>query len=252
MYTEWLSFIDFFKASVDGNNQLSDSDKLNYLKVRLVGDAAKLIASVTITDANYCIAMKLLHERYENKRCIVQAHLKAIWTQLPMLKESAVGLRKTSEITNEHLRALAELGEPIESWDFLLIFWIIESLDGESQKRWQLANPGTRLLKWKDLAKFLDTRSFALELSAVKEPTQNPTSAKTQSNHKPIQSYTVVNVCGDSCQESHKLSSCPLFLKVSAIDRQNLHDKNKFASIVFIQVIMLMHVLQKLHAESVS
>ena len=220
LYTEWMSFIDLFRASVDGNNQLSDSEKLNYLKVCLVGDAAKLIASVTITDANYSIAMKLLHERYENKRCIVQAHLKAIWTQPSMRSESAVGLRKILETTNEHLRALAELGEPIDSWDSLLIFWIIERLDSESRKQWQLANPGTHLLKWEDLAKFLDTRSRALELGAVKEPTQNPTSAKGQSNQKPIQSYTIVSVCGDTCQENHKLSSCPLFHKMSAIDRQ--------------------------------
>ena len=98
-------------------------------------------------DANYGIAMKLLHERYENKRCIVQAHLKAIWTQPPMRNESAVGLRKILETTNEHLRSLAELDEPIDSWDSLLIFWIIERLDGESRKHWQLANPGTHLLK---------------------------------------------------------------------------------------------------------
>ena len=107
--------VDLFKASIDGNNQLSDSEKLNYLKVCLVGNAAKLITSVTITDANYGIAMKLLHERYENKRCIVQAHLKAIWTQPPMRNESAVDLRKILETTNEHLRTFAELGEPIDS-----------------------------------------------------------------------------------------------------------------------------------------
>ena len=82
LYTEWTSFNDLFKASVDGSNQLSDSEKLNYSKVCLVGDAAKLIASIAITDAYYGIAMKILHERYENKRCIVQAYLKAIWTQL--------------------------------------------------------------------------------------------------------------------------------------------------------------------------
>ena len=94
LYTEWISFLDLFRASVDGNNQLSDFEKLNSLKVCMVGDAAKLIASVTITDANYAIPMKLFHERYENKRFIVQAHSKAIWTQLPMRSESAVGLRK--------------------------------------------------------------------------------------------------------------------------------------------------------------
>ena len=93
LYTEWMSSIDLSRASVDGNNQLSDSEKLNYLKDCLVDDAAKLIASVTITNANYSIAMKLLNESNENKRCIVQAHLKALWTQPPMQSESVVGLR---------------------------------------------------------------------------------------------------------------------------------------------------------------
>ena len=163
LYTEWMSFIDLFRASVDNNSQLSASEKLNYLKVCLVGDAAKLISSVTITDSNYPIAMQLLQERYENKRCIVQAHLKAIWTQPCLKNESASGLRKILETTTEHLRALTELGEPTAAWDSVLIFWIIERLDCESRKQWQLANPGTNLLKWQDLAEFLDSRSRALE-----------------------------------------------------------------------------------------
>ena len=117
LYTEWMLFIDQFKASVDGNNHLRDSEKLNYSKVCLVGDAAKLITSVTITDANYGTAMNVLHERYENKRCIVQANLKAIWTQPPMRSESVVGRRKNLETTNEHLRPLVELSEAIDSWD---------------------------------------------------------------------------------------------------------------------------------------
>ena len=100
LYTEWMSFIDLFKASVDGNNQLSDSENMNYLKFCLVGDAAKLIASVTKT----------------------QAHLKAIWTQSPTRSESAVGLRKILETTDEHLRVLAKVSEPNSSWDSFLIF----------------------------------------------------------------------------------------------------------------------------------
>ena len=85
LYSEWMSIIDLPKASVDGNNQLNNSEKLNSVKDCLVGDAAKLIASVTKTSANYGMALNLLLERYDNKRCIVQAHLKAIWTQLSML-----------------------------------------------------------------------------------------------------------------------------------------------------------------------
>ena len=37
---------------------------------------------------------------------------------------------------------------------------------------------------------------------------------------------TVVNVGVDTCQVSHKLSSCPLFLKMSAFDRQQIIDFN--------------------------
>ena len=88
------------------------------------GDAAKFISSSTITDTNYTIAMRWLQERYENKRSIVPAHLQVNWSQPSMKTESAFGLRKILETSNEHLRALAELGQPVEHWESLLVFWI--------------------------------------------------------------------------------------------------------------------------------
>ena len=57
-----------------------------------------------------------------------------------------------------------------------MIFWIPEKLDNESKKQWQLAHPGTDLLQWPDLVKFLDSRSRALELGIVKEYSQARTS----------------------------------------------------------------------------
>ena len=113
-YTEWMSFFDLFNAAVNSNTQLSDSEKFNYLRACLKGDAAKLICSVSITDANYAIALGLLTDRYANKRSIVQAHLQSIWSQSSMKVESASGLRKLLEVTNEHLRSLKELGQPTD------------------------------------------------------------------------------------------------------------------------------------------
>ena len=48
-----------------------------------------------IMDANYEIALTILRDMYEKKRCIVQAHLKVIWSQFSMKCESGLGLRKT-------------------------------------------------------------------------------------------------------------------------------------------------------------
>ena len=218
-YTEWMSFIDLFHAAVDSNSQLSDSEKLNYLRACVKGDAAKLICSVAITDANYAIAMGLLSDRYANKRSIVQAHLQSIWTQPSMKVESATGLRKLLEVTNEHLRSLKELGQPTDQWDSLLVFWLSEKMDTESRKQWQLAHPGTDLLTWNELAEFLNTRSRALESSGAK-PTLSP--MKNQPfREKRAQVYSASVTCIDGCNEEHRLHECPKFKELSISERFN-------------------------------
>ena len=152
-YTDWMSFIDLFRDSVDENTQLTNSEKLNYLKACVKGDAAKLISSITITDSNYTFAMDLLIERYET--------------------------------INEHLRALRELGQPVSHWDALLVFWFSEKMDQESRKQWQLAHPSTDIKTWDDLSKFLHTRSRALETGSLKVgPPKAPRRSPVKSGHK--------------------------------------------------------------------
>ena len=79
-YTDWMSFFDLFKVSVDSNSHLSNSEKLNYLKACVKVEAARIISPISRTDANYNnynIALTLLKDQYENKRSIIQAHLQA-------------------------------------------------------------------------------------------------------------------------------------------------------------------------------
>ena len=62
-YTNWVSFSDLFKAAVRSSSLFSDSERLNYLKACIKGDAAKIISTLRITDANYPIAWQLLKDR---------------------------------------------------------------------------------------------------------------------------------------------------------------------------------------------
>ena len=80
------------------------------------GDAAKQISSITINDANYAIVIDLLKHCYENKRSLVQAPLHRVWNQSAMKVESASGLRKLLEATNEPPRALNDLEQPTNQW----------------------------------------------------------------------------------------------------------------------------------------
>ena len=111
--------------------------------------------------------MALLKDRYENERSIIQAHLQAIWSQPVLETASDLGLRKLLELTNEHLRALAELGQPVEHCDVILVFVLTNKMDPESRKQWQLDNPGTGVLFREILWKILETRSRALEWNGV-------------------------------------------------------------------------------------
>ena len=221
--TDWMSFFDLFKASVDSNSHLSNFENLNYLKACVKGEAARLISSISITDANYNIALTLLKHRYENERSIIQAHLQAIWSQPVLKTESALGLRKLLELTNEHLRALVELGQPVEHWNAILVFVLTDKMDPESRKQWQLDNPGTDVLSWELLSQFLDTRSRALESGGTKVTPQSsvtsPCNKGNQNLTKRLQNYAVQGSLCESCQEDHRFYACSQFKGMCLADR---------------------------------
>ena len=110
------------------------------------GEEARLTSSISITYANYNIALTLLKDRYENKRSIIQAHLQAIWSHLFLKTEAAIVLGELLDLTNEHLRALLEIGQPVEHWNAIFVFVLTDKMNTESRKQWQLENPGTYIL----------------------------------------------------------------------------------------------------------
>ena len=106
-YTEWTSFWDQFQASVDADSSLSGSQKLNYLKSSLKGEAFKVVSSLSITDDNYPIACGLIRERYENKRCILRTRFQALYNYPTLRTEHSTALRKLHTVMHEHTSALS-------------------------------------------------------------------------------------------------------------------------------------------------
>ena len=73
------------------NKSLSDIDKFNYLKNMLVGEARGSIAGLTLSNENYDIAIKIIHERFGNKQEVVDLHYNAL-IDLSPAKSTTVGL----------------------------------------------------------------------------------------------------------------------------------------------------------------
>src|SRR5665811_485547 len=74
-YLEWTSFKDSFEAAVHNNTSITKVEKFSYLKTLMRDEAARQIADLALTDANYEVAWKQLHDRYQNQRKISMAIL---------------------------------------------------------------------------------------------------------------------------------------------------------------------------------
>ena len=228
-YTQWVSFWDQFTTLVDKKRDMTNVERLSYLKLSLKDDAAQIVSSLLVTDANYDIAKRKLEERYNNKCSIVKAHLAAVHALPAIEKESSVELRMLLESTNEHVQALEALGLPVDQWDAILVYWLLEKLDAESRKQFELAHPGTDVLTFKELTTFMDRRSRALESSGDQAEASAP---KTTPKKVHQEAYSSIVEHSASCQMkecsgSHSISHCDRYKQLGTREKKTVVRKLK-------------------------
>lgn len=172
-YKKWTSFIDLFNSLIDSKASLSNAEKLHYLKSNLRGDAHSLIESFQICDANYASALKLLRDRYNNKRFIVDAHIGAFMSQPTLSCESAAGLKSLHDIFNESLRSQQALGMPTLQWNAIMVYIMAGKLDHETRRQWELSVTREALPTFAQLSSFVEARWQSLEM--VPDVSSQPT-----------------------------------------------------------------------------
>lgn len=201
-YDEWLPFFDTFSALIDNNENLTDIQKLHYLKACLTDGASKSLDNIDLTAANYEVAISLLKDQFQNIKLIVQNHVKALFNLPQIQKESTAGLKHLINHINAHLRALNNLAQPSEAWDTLIIYLITTKLDSLTHREWELTTKHSELPTLKELTDFLQKRCQVLEnlthnripLSHTRrEKNYNNTCFKTQLQYKQKLNLSVSN-----------------------------------------------------------
>ena len=190
------------------------------MKASLQGDAAKLLTSLAIPDANYLIALQTLEERYANPRMIARTHLTSIFEYPNVKSESSKDLRKLIETTEQHRLGLENLGQPVNQFDLVFVYNASNKFDSETRKQWELSTPGTDFQTYQQFKTFVESRCQALEAAVVNvtkhkdfevKVNQRDTRSFTQSYANPWKK--------DSClacdANDHKLYRCPKFEKMS-------------------------------------
>nr|XP_012215470.1 PREDICTED: uncharacterized protein LOC105667914 isoform X2 [Linepithema humile] len=178
-YEDWYTYQDTFEKLIHNNNDITEIEKFHYLRSSLREKAAEIIKSIETTTDNYQEAWDSLKERFDNKRWIVQKHLRAIFEAPAVNKENHTALRELLDAILKHVRALRALKLPTDSWDALLIYIIVSKLDAATTKAWE-TSPNSELPDLKKLTDFLSKRCQALEAVNSKANVQTNSSAQKQ------------------------------------------------------------------------
>ncbi|XP_043464500.1 uncharacterized protein LOC122499958 [Leptopilina heterotoma] len=230
-YTEWQAYSDLFSSLVGKNPDLTNVEKMHYLRSTLQGDASQLIASLPNSGPSFPTAWDTLVDRFENKRMLINSHLNKLLSPPVINVKSGKGLQAHLNTTNEAASALRTLGVPIDHWDIILVHLLVRNLDLASREAWELhlgSNSDYPTLD--QLKTFISGRARALENielekgnlkpSASKTPTPRPAPVRSNSNPARIHATTTTNSTQetprqsqpnyecDDCSELHFITTC--------------------------------------------
>ncbi|XP_039315197.1 uncharacterized protein LOC120359860 [Solenopsis invicta] len=212
-YEEWYTFHDSFDKLIHANEKLSSIQKFHYLRSSLKDKAAEVIKSFDITTDNYAEAWQLLSERFDNKRRIVQTHIKAIFEIAPIHKENCTALRVLLDNVLKHFRALKALQRPVDTWDDVMVHLVLTKLDSTTIKEWETSRTDTTIPTFRELTDFLAKRCQALETISNKS-TGRVNSDVTNNSQKakyPIAHVVTNNQSCIHCKGKHLIFQCESF-----------------------------------------
>jgi len=221
----WQEFWDRFKNATHDKTNISEVDKMNYLKSKLIGQAATVISGLALTEANYEATINLLKESYGREEFIINAHYKE------MVNLQFIYIREFYDNTEIHIRSLEALKENIDSQ--LLVAVITSKLPGDVMTNLTERKGTEGLWTVKSLREKLKDYVAAREYSLAVTHSQHVPENKIMStmeilvaSSKSISNKPIVKRCV-YCEEDHYTDDCR---KYSTVDEKI----NKFVGTAFL------------------
>lgn len=236
-YEEWMSFQDTFKTMIDDQVDLTNVEKLQYLKSTLTGDAARKIQVFSITEDNYARAWNLLKKSYENKKILVSRHLHLLLTLPKQEKETADGLIRLADETQQHVLSLASLGVNVN--EEIIVQNLEEKLHKSTAEKWDESQQGDRFPTLAEMLEFL--YRTAARFSKREDSKSSEKCSKgiarsfNEDRTKGVKKQAFVTSTGQSCpvckEEQHLLYRCGKFRALTVPQRIEIVKDNKLCSI---------------------
>ncbi|GBO18769.1 hypothetical protein AVEN_12-1 [Araneus ventricosus] len=199
----WSNFKEQFDSLITNNSTLNETQKLFYLRLLLKGDA-ELVETQKDT---FNSLMKVLIDRYQNKRLIVSNHILNILNIENIHFESSKELRNLVDTINKSVRGLKLLElEGNELVQQIIINVVIQKVDKETREQYEMSLTTNELPNWdKFPAKtFASPRKY--------NGTHQQTRMKIRNygkNRSFMRKSTSKNICV-LCKGGHAINNCLL------------------------------------------
>ena len=118
---KWHAFWELFESLIHKNEEMSQIDKFNYMSTLLEKEAARAIQGLSLTSANYTVAIDILQERFGKPQTVITAHMDDL-LKLPTLMSicRVKDLRAVLDQLTIHVRGLQSLGISAQQYGSLL------------------------------------------------------------------------------------------------------------------------------------
>ncbi|XP_023247615.1 uncharacterized protein LOC111643678 [Copidosoma floridanum] len=209
-FCDWLEFKDLFSAIVLRESRISNVEKLQQLKTHVQGEAAEMLRTVQVIDANFEVAWRLLKDHYTNTRCLVAAITRDLLSVPAVTAESAHDLKALLSGTVNALAALKQLKRPTAQWDDRVVALTVRKLDARTFREWEstLSNT-TEPPTFVTLKLFIEQRISMLEIVASSIDKHNRKKDKGASSST-FTHTTITEKCR-LCQGEHFILRCVEF-----------------------------------------
>ncbi|CAL9705016.1 unnamed protein product [Knipowitschia caucasica] len=177
--SQWQEFWSQYETAIHRNEVLCKTDKFTYLRSYLTGAAARTIAGLTMTDANYDAAIELLQSRFGRKDIVISAHMSKLLNLTPVKRSSDVtALRHLYDECEIQIRSLESLGVQSDTYGCLLCPVLLQLIPEDIALAYTRQPNVTNEWKVPELIQFLQnevqSRERALQLTRPGHASKDP------------------------------------------------------------------------------
>ncbi|XP_062711045.1 uncharacterized protein LOC134289057 [Aedes albopictus] len=210
-YANWPKFKAIFQDLM-ANSGDSDAIKLYHLDKALVGEAAGVLDAKVISEGNYQQAWAILTDRFENKRIIVETHIRGLFNIPKMASGTCKELRRRHDECTRHVESLKYLEQKfLGVSDLFLVHILSSSMDQATRMAWEATQKKGEIPTYAQTISFLQTRCQMLENCemAFQNPTSQPLPKPSSKGQAPSKAAGVkVHAAATESQKKDKCDFC--------------------------------------------